>query len=351
MESGTEATSSGESPWQLYAAELAKLEAVQARARRQGRLLGVGKLAVAAGTLVVAALLIHEHLRLAWLLIPCGLFLALAIGHEKLLGTIRMGERAVRFYRRGLERLKGGWAGERGERFLDTAHPYARDLDVFGEHSLFEYLNTGRTRVGETRLAQWLLAAAPADEVAARQAAVREIGPKVKLRGRLASYGEDVRGGVDAESLAAWGEGRPLFTSAETRVTTTGLALLWLASLAAWPLFGTWFPLLLMSVANVAYAHRVYLRLEQAAETIEKAAAELRLLAEVLGLLEREEFASEKLKDLQATMQREVVSASKLIRRLAWLAETIASRENRLVKPFDAVLFWSAQFVFVAERW
>jgi hypothetical protein len=351
MDRGTETTGSGASAGELYAAELAALEGVQARAQRRGRVLGIAKLAVAAGTLLLAALLIHDRVRLAWLVLPCAVFLVLAVGHEKLLGTIRMRERAVRFYRRGLDRLEGRWSGERGERFLDAAHPYARDLDVLGEHSLFEYLNTGRTRSGETRLAQWLLEAAPVDEALARQAAVREIGPKVKLRERLASGGEDVRGGVDAERLAAWGESEPLFTSKETQVATTGLAVVWLASLAAWPVYGTWMPLLVMSVANVAYAHRIYLRLEQAAETIEKAAAELRLLAEVLVLLEREEFAAPKLKDLQARVRRAGVSASRAIRKLAGFAETIAARENRAVQPFDFVLFWSAQFVFAAERW
>ena len=351
MERGTETTGSDASAGELYTAELRKLEAVQARAQRRGRLLGIAKLAVAAGTLLVAALLIHDNLRLAWLVLPCALFLALAVGHEKLLGTIRMRERAVRFYRRGLERLGGRWAGERGERFLDAAHPYARDLDVLGEHSLFEYLNTGRTRAGEKRLAQWLLEAAPVVEVNARQDAVREIAPKLEFRERLASCGEDVRGGVDAEKLAAWGEAAPVFTSTETRVATTGLALLWLASVAAWPVLGTWLPLVLVSLANVAYAHRMYLRLEQAAETIEKAAAELRLLGEVLVLLEREEFASAKLKDLQAKVQGSRVPASRSIRRLAGFAETIAARHNRMVQPFDYVLFWSAQFVFAAERW
>ena len=145
MESDTETTQSSESPGELYAGELKRLEAVHARAQRLERLLGVTKIAVAAGAVVAGALLIHYNLRLAWLLIPCALFLVLAVWHEKLLAAMRLRERAARFYRRGLERLEGRWSGERGERFLGAAHPYARDLDVFGEHSLFEYLNTGRT--------------------------------------------------------------------------------------------------------------------------------------------------------------------------------------------------------------
>ncbi len=337
----------------VYAAEIAGLEAVQALASRRERALGIAKLLVAAGTLIAAGLLIHDKARLAWLLLPCAVFLALAVVHERVLGAIRLRDRALCFYGRRMARLEGRWAGEgeRGERFLDAAHPYARDLDVFGEGSLFQYLCGARTRAGEELMAKWLLEAAPVDEVLARQAAVRELGPKVKLRERLASCGEDVRAGVDPEGLAAWGESGPVLATMATRAATTVLGLAWLASLAAWPLYGTWLPLVLISVINVAYSHKIYLRWERAAEAIEKAGAELRLLSEVLVLLEREEVSATKLKELQAKVRRDGEAASQLIRRLARLAETIAGRHNRLVRPLDPVLFWSAQFVFLAERW
>jgi hypothetical protein len=337
----------------VYATELGALEAVQARDGRRGRLLGLAKLAVAAGTLIAAGLLIHDKARLEWLLAPCALFVALAVGHEKILGAMRTRDRALRFYRRGLARLEGRWAGEgaRGERFLDATHPYARDLDIFGEQSLFEYLNAARTQTGEVRLATWLLKAAPVSEVPARQEAVRELGPMVKLREQLASSGEDVRAGVDAEVLAAWGESGPVLTSVGTRAATTGLAILLLASLAAWPLAGTPLPLLLMSIVNFAYAHRLHTRLERAAGAIEKAAAELRLLAELVALIEREEFAAVKLKELRAAVRCEGTTASRAIRRLAGLAEIIESRHSLFARPLDLVLFWSAQLVFVAERW
>jgi DNA mismatch repair ATPase MutS len=40
-----------------------------------------------------------------------------------------------------------------------------------------------------------------------------------------------------------------------------------------------------------------------------------------------------------------------VIRRLAWLADTIEGRHNKVGQFIDPVLFWSAQFVFAAERW
>jgi hypothetical protein len=349
----TSARKAARSPTAEYSFQVDALERLQRSAARRGRVFGISKLLLAAFTLIAAGFLIHHVTGLLMLLAPVAAFIVLVVLHEKMLQGIRWRARAIRFYQDGLARLRDEWRGrgESGNRFLDAAHPYARDLDVFGADSVFQYLSTARTRSGEETLARWLLRAADVKEVLARQAAVKELGPRVSLREELASCGEDVRAGVDAEVLAAWGESGPVLSSVGTRVATTGLGILWLASLAAWPLYGMWTPVLLMSVANVAYAHKLFLRLERAAEAIEKAAAELRLLGEVLALLEREEFAAAKLKDLQAVARTEARSASREIWRLARLADTIASRHNRLVQPLDPVLFWSAQFVFAAERW
>ena len=45
---------------------------------------------------------------------------------------------AHRFFERGLARLEGHWAGtgDAGESYVDPAHPYAQDLDLFGKGSL-----------------------------------------------------------------------------------------------------------------------------------------------------------------------------------------------------------------------
>src|ERR1039458_6442874 len=93
------------------------------------------------------------------LALPAAVFVCLIVAHERVLRARRAGQRAVAHYERALARLDGQWAGhgETGERFLDGAHPYAADLDLFGQASLFELLSTARTRMGEETLARWLL--------------------------------------------------------------------------------------------------------------------------------------------------------------------------------------------------
>ncbi|HWG22325.1 MAG TPA: hypothetical protein VG225_17505 [Terracidiphilus sp.] len=342
-----------QAPAAQYAHQLDSLNRLQSAEERREHLLGFTKLAVAALTLIAAGFLIHHVSGLVVLLAPAALFVALAVWHEKLLATIRYRRRAIRFYQDGVARLNDEWRGrgETGGRFLDPAHPYARDLDIFGDASLFQYLSTARTRAGEETLAAWLLKLAAAEEILARQAAVRELAPRLTFRERLSSEGESVREGVDPQALATWGEAKPVLTSAATRALTTGLAVLWLASVAAWPLWGSPLPVLLLSLLNFAYAHRLHPRLERSAGAIEKAAGDLRLLAEMLALLDSEGFTAPKLAGLQAAVRRAGTPAPAAIRKLARVAELIESRHSLFARPLDLVTFWSAQLVFIAEKW
>jgi hypothetical protein len=89
----------------------------------------------------VAALLlgatIYNSLRISWwwLALPAGIFAALALSHEPIRRAGDRARRAVDFYAKGLARLEGRWAGQgvRGLDYLDLEHPYAADLDLFGE--------------------------------------------------------------------------------------------------------------------------------------------------------------------------------------------------------------------------
>jgi hypothetical protein len=61
----------------------------------------------------------------------------------------------VGFYERGLARIEDRWpaGGATGDSLPQRPSPYANDLDLFGQGSLFELLSHARTRHGEDTLA------------------------------------------------------------------------------------------------------------------------------------------------------------------------------------------------------
>src|SRR5581483_7187581 len=138
--------------------------------------------------------------------------------HERTLRSLERSRRAVTYFERGLARLDGDWAGhgEAGDRYLDPAHPYAQDLDLFGKGSLFELLCSARTRAGQDTLARWLLAPATPEEAKRRNDAIAELRPRVDLREDLAVLADEAHEGVDATALAAWGKAAPQFDRSDS---------------------------------------------------------------------------------------------------------------------------------------
>jgi hypothetical protein len=343
----------GASPAEVYSQALQMLRKLQALEQRSEVRLGYSKLVVAALTLISAFLLFRFPSYVEMLGAPVVLFIVLAVLQEKLIRRLVLRARAIQFYDRGLARLEDRWAGsgETGERFLDPAHPYARDLDLFGAASLFELMCTARTRAGEEMLAAWLLAAAPVDEILARQSAVRDLTDRVPFREKLFLLGETVRVGVQPQTLAVWGERTAVFPERWTRVMTTVLGLLWIASLVLWIVWGLGWAAGAMSLLNLAWAHRLYTRLDRAADAAEGATTDLELLAGLLRLLEQEHFSATKLLEIQAALKRDGLTPSEAICRLARIVEYLKHRHNVMMRPLDIFTFWSAQLMFAAERW
>ncbi len=136
-------------------------------------------------------------------------YVVLAVIHA---GVIRLEDR-TKVYRalneQGLARLDGTWRNfpETGAQHLPEGHLYAGDLDVLGKGSLFQRLDETGTRRGEATLVGWLLAGADAKTVAARQGAVRELGPLLDFRQALITEarmaGKDK---ADPSKFIAWAE-------------------------------------------------------------------------------------------------------------------------------------------------
>lgn len=92
-----------------------------------------------------------------------------------------------------------------GVEFNDASHPYANDLDIFGKHSLYQYLNRTATYMGQTKLAKHLLDFYTHKEIADHQLAVKELSPKIAWRQLYRAYALTANDSPEAyEKLLYW---------------------------------------------------------------------------------------------------------------------------------------------------
>ncbi|HEX8712708.1 MAG TPA: mismatch repair protein [Terracidiphilus sp.] len=296
---------------------------------------------------------VHERRGFSLVIATIVVFVVLAVFHELVLARIRKLDAVIAFYKRGLARLEDRWAGtgEGGERFLSDSHPYARDLDLFGKGSVFELLCTFRTRAGQEIVAQWLLEPALPAEIETRQRAVQELKDRTQFREELFTAGDMIRFGLRRESLTAWaGQESPIQSRAVPVVATT-LAVLWVASIAVAATTFLYWPVLLLSLMNGALNRKLSKRLDNFVDGAEAAAADLDLLVSVLRVVEKENFNSERLKDLQRSLTVGKGTASAHIERLDRIARFLEHRRNMTVKAIDPFVFYTVRCALKAESW
>ena len=288
-----------------------------------------------------------------WMVLPLSVFVGIAAYHSRTLRARDLAQRAVAWYRGGLARIEDRWAGagQTGERFSDSHHVYAADLDLFGRGGLFELLSTARTRMGEDTLAKWLLSPSAVDEIVERHAAVRELRDQLDLKEDLAVLGEDAGVGVSPEALLHWAEAPNQMKPEWVRWFGVILSISAIAGAVVWGYFGIAAPLIVILAVEAIIRYRIGNSLENVLHGSEHAFRDLGLLSGVLARVERHAFSSPRLKSLQHDLSSHGHTSSFAIARLKTIVDLSDSRRNLIVGMLDLPLMYSIQVAFAAERW
>ena len=333
-----------------YRTRLRQRESLIARLQRRHLWLGNLRIAVFVAILVLCWIARGRWPLMLLLGLTILLFVVLVLLHRRVMRAMNRSKRAAAMYVRGLARLEDRWAGsgETGGEFKDPLHPYADDLDILGQGSLFQLLCTARTRMGKARLAWWLLAPAGAREIQERQEAVAELKRKLDLREDLAVAGESERIEAHPEELAQWAQEHSGLK--EGAWWALLLAALGVATLVCGFIF-FWAPFVLLLLINGGIMFRLRHRLEKIFSGLDQTHKDLDSLAWILRRIETEKFESPRLLALQARLLTHGLGPSECIARLDTLTDLEDSRHNWFVRIFDIPLLYSLQLAFALERW
>ena len=268
--------------------------------------------------------------------------------HEIVLGRKRRATAAAAYYQSGLDRLDHRWigSGPSGERFLDAGHLYARDLDLFGDGSLFQLLCRARTSVGQETLARWLLQPASVEEALLRQEAVRELAPALDLREDLAVLGEGDPSKLRLQGLVAWQQAPGLLQSRRVRTLAIVLTILGVLAAAAWAAH-----LVIVLLLQGIYRLFVQRQLRGVIGVTEMAMRDLPLMAGVLGRLEGERFLTAHLQALRSRLNTDGMRPSRRLRQLQQLQDCFEARRNVLFAPISFPLLWDIHAAIALESW
>jgi hypothetical protein len=261
------------------------------------------------------------------------------------------------YYEKGLARLGRKWELlDEGERFIEQDHFYSTDLDLFGHGSLYQLLCSARTQIGRETLADWMMAPASIGEIQARNAAVLELRVRRDLPESLATSGPMQVSDCRPEFLKAWvAEGPSPFPS-WARLVAFLLALSAVAlPLLLWSgilgLHDFWVYLVGLFSIQAIFAGSFRSQVKSALEPLGPLSIELPIIRELLQIVERDQFSSEKLSKLARSLARDGMAASSNIRRLQRLIHLVKERENEWFAYLSYCLLWATQFAMAIEHW
>ncbi|WP_035467735.1 MutS-related protein [Algoriphagus mannitolivorans] len=238
-----------------------------------------------------------------------------------------------------------------GNEFLDKSHPFSGDLDLFGEHSLFQLMNHSISQGGRKKLAEIMKSPFSLKEIPDRIEAVQELASKGEFLEAMEAIGRAFQ--QEKVSNQAWLEWISKPEKANFLISILaflgpigGVFVLVLINLGIIPtaFLGLW---ILLGVGTLGV---VFLPLKKASEAIplSQTLRSFQLRAE---LIENEVFASKTLQFEKSKINSSKGKVSQLLVELDRLGLWVQNRLNLLYLPIN-LIFWTDFLLFLQlSRW
>jgi hypothetical protein len=244
-----------------------------------------------------------------------------------------------------------------GECFCNPIHPYTDDLDIFGAHSLFQYLNRCATNESQFILANFLKKTSSKKQIEERQIAVEELSHKTEdslnFRTRLFD--------VDKSEISTIGTFFKDFLSNKLNflnnsvvnilILLTPLLSISMLILAIvfngilWNIFGL--ILLLSGVCYLFFKQKIDVIHEQ----IGKNVSGLKHYAENIKWIENEEWKSILLTELKTSLKKKELISEEIFS-LSKILNSLNSRLNPIVGLFLNLFFqWDLRTLKKLAKW
>ncbi|MBI9054093.1 MAG: hypothetical protein JEY96_09780 [Bacteroidales bacterium] len=243
-----------------------------------------------------------------------------------------------------------------GEEYINREHGYSYDLDLFGEGSLYQYLNRTVTLVGRELLANRLEETKTSESIIkSKQEAISELGKKIDWRHNFLATGHSCPvTGKENKKIDFWID-KPVYFITKSiykflvlalPIVTVSLLILVMAGTVHYSIF-TLFALIQLFIASIQLG-----RTNKEQQIVSEELRILKNYAKLIYLIENESFNSELLKKLQNDLQTKGINAKEAFRKLIRIIDAFDTRLNIFLGVIlNATLMWDLYSVMRLEKW
>lgn len=243
-----------------------------------------------------------------------------------------------------------------GSSYQDPKHPYQTDLDIFGNHSLFQLLNRCVLQGSEERLAEALSTKATPEEIKLRQEALQELKPKLDWNQQFSAEAQislekeqDPTSGLQELKTFIEHPFTPRYMLLRTVLACLAIVCTVLIAVGVvwFDLAYQWFYTLLITNLPVLGITAQYLHQQMKGMMLSYNL--VHTYSGMIQLIENTDFQSTKLVQIQQNLQgKNSQRASLAVRDLARIIHFLDSRSNML---YVVLNFTFLLDVFLLRRW
>lgn len=261
-------------------------------------------------------------------------FIYLINRHQKIKKSRRYNENLLAVNEHELQFLNNEFKFDGGEVYIDIQHHYSYDLDLFGQNSLYQFLNRSTTHLGAKQLANALLVLQKKEEIILRQDAIRELTPLLPFRQQVQAWSmmqDDHKDAVDF--IEKWSGVRSEVTLV-TKVLSWILPLIFIMILAYLVLTkeSVYFNILtFLFFANLGLLGANYRKIKNELSEVEHISKVFEKYGNALSRIEGQNFNSSLMSSLTSSLEVDGSTASKALHRLSYLMGQLDTLHNGMV--------------------
>ena len=239
-----------------------------------------------------------------------------------------------------------------GVEFINPAHFYSNDIDLFNRGSFFQYINRTKTIDGKSSLAE-LLTENKIDGIVEKQKAINELSEKLKWRQHFSALASLVTVKNNTGFITKWilnytSVFPKLLSVIQIIFSMISLILIGLVSFGfiSFTLITIWFFIgLFITGVFIKKTNNLYSETGKVRETFKQ-------YHQLLNEIESETFSSKNLIENQKVIQSENKKASTIFKEFSKILDDFDQRNNILIAVFRNGLFLSeVNNAFKIEKW
>ncbi len=347
------------SPADQYKTLLSKYTEENRALKSQLRLISISRLIVflIGGFLIYYLLDTNAAVLVSVFILTVAIFLSLVKFHSAKSSKSKHLTQLIKINENELKALENDFSfAENGDEYINSNHSFTFDLDIFGNSSVFQFLNRACTLAGKNILAKWISNPfVERNNILSRQAAIQELKKDINWRQNFIATGNRWKEkSNDKGSITEWANEEAIYyTKTKYKllvaiVPALTIAIIILASLKVIPS-----SLVLMAIftqwaiigANTRKITRIQEMLGKKVKVFDK-------YSKLIKQIEETPFEASYLKDLQNGISKNKIKASTSLLRLSKILKAFEFRYNLLVAFFlNSFFLWDLISVMRLEKW